>query len=124
MHDHRRAVNARRAPIGVAGLMPAGFRPTLRRMRNLLIWTAAASTFGVAMLGCGGKGKMSASTSGSISAEAAGMKVDRTRCEERGKQVVVSDTNGDQKPDVTKLYDTTSGAGGEKTQVLACKQVD
>jgi len=92
-------------------------------MRNLLLPSAAGVLcISMSVSGCGGKVK--ATTSLVPSAGAGGMTIDRTRCEERGKQVVVSDTNFDQKPDVTKLYDTVAGAGGEKTQVLACKQVD
>ena len=49
--------------------------------------------------------------------------VDKSRCDDRGKQVVTADTNGDQRPDVLKLYNT-SRQGDQSTQTLVCKQVD
>jgi hypothetical protein len=52
-----------------------------------------------------------------------GLQVDQTRCDPAGKQVVSADTNGDKKPDVTRLYEVRD-VNGSKTQVLACRQVD
>ncbi len=75
----------------------------------------------VAGPGCGGKAQTQARV-GPLASEG-GIKVDRTRCDERGKQVQGADTNNDQKRDVTKLYEVRD-QGGQKTQVLACKQVD
>jgi hypothetical protein len=49
--------------------------------------------------------------------------VDKSRCDEQGKQVVTADTNGDQRPDVTKIY-TSIRQGDQTSQVLVCKQVD
>src|SRR5436305_10814247 len=49
--------------------------------------------------------------------------VDRNKCNDKGKHVVTSDTNQDQKPDVWKFYQVAD-IGGQKTEVLACKQVD
>lgn len=49
--------------------------------------------------------------------------VDRTKCDEKGKNVVTADTNQDQKPDVWKFYSTID-VGGQKTEILACKEVD
>jgi hypothetical protein len=49
--------------------------------------------------------------------------IDRSRCDDRGKQTVSADTNQDSKPDVLKLY-TTVRQAGQTTQVLVCKQVD
>src|SRR5438034_11371162 len=49
--------------------------------------------------------------------------IDRSRCDDKGKQVVAADTNGDGKPDVLKLYATVQ-LNGQPTQVLVCRQVD
>ena len=48
--------------------------------------------------------------------------MDKSRCDDRGKQVITADTNGDKRPDVLKLY--ASSARAQSTQVLVCKQVD
>src|SRR4051794_9088777 len=42
--------------------------------------------------------------------------VDLSQCDEKGKQVVTSDTNNDKKPDVWKLY----ASGGSNAQILTC----
>jgi hypothetical protein len=52
-----------------------------------------------------------------------GPAVDRSKCSETGKNVVTADTNRDQKPDVWKYFQTVD-IGGQKTDVLTCKQVD
>jgi hypothetical protein len=52
-----------------------------------------------------------------------GIQVDPTRCDPKGKSVVTTDTDGDKKPDVTKLYEVRE-VNGAKVQILACKQVD
>jgi hypothetical protein len=49
--------------------------------------------------------------------------IDRTKCDEKGKNVVTADTNLDQKPDVWKFYQAVD-MGGQKTEVLTCKEVD
>jgi len=76
--------------------------------------------------GCGG------STAAASPATAGGLKVsqgdfgaqfDRSRCDDRGKQVVSADTNGDGKSDVIKLF-TVVEQGGQKVQQLTCRQVD
>ena len=82
-------------------------------LRVLLVCSAAA------LLGCAGKTDTGVANAGS----AAGMQVDPTRCDAKGKTVVVADTNQDKKPDVTKMYETRD-VGGQKTQILTCKQVD
>src|SRR5262249_34026911 len=84
----------------------------------------ALSLWGCAVLvGCGGKtpepaslGSLPVSTQGDI-------KVDRSLCDDKGKQVVEADTNQDKKTDVWKLYLTVQ-SGGQNAQVLTCKQVD
>jgi hypothetical protein len=52
-----------------------------------------------------------------------GAQFDRSRCDDKGKQVVTADTNGDGKPDIIKLF-TVTDQGGQKVQQLACRQVD
>lgn len=50
-------------------------------------------------------------------------KVDPTLCETAGKNVVTSDLNKDNKPDVWRLYRTEDEAG-TKIEFMTCKQVD
>jgi hypothetical protein len=89
------------------------YRAPRHTISLLMVVSAAAA------LGCAGKTDNSVNSPGTEG----GMAIDQTRCDPRGKQVVVADTNQDKKPDVTKLYETRELAG-QKTQVLACKQVD
>jgi hypothetical protein len=49
--------------------------------------------------------------------------VDRSKCDDTGKQVVTADTDGDRKPDVWKVFQTVQ-QNGQQVQVLACKRVD
>src|SRR5450432_3469800 len=49
--------------------------------------------------------------------------VDRTKCSDKGKEIVTADTNQDKKPDVWKFFQTVN-VNGQKVQVLTCKQVD
>ena len=49
--------------------------------------------------------------------------VDRTKCDEKGKNVITADTNLDQKADVWKFYQSVD-VGGQKTEILTCKEVD
>jgi hypothetical protein len=49
--------------------------------------------------------------------------VDRSKCSDKGKQIVTADTNLDKKPDVWKFF-TTAQQGGQSVSVLSCKQVD
>jgi hypothetical protein len=76
-------------------------------------------------LGCGGTQK----TVGNPAAELkespgdSGAKVDRSRCDDRGKQVVTLDANGDGKPDVIKLF-VLANQGASQVQQLVCKQTD
>jgi hypothetical protein len=89
-----------------------------RAPRHLAVGVLVACS-AAALVGCAGKADTSVANAGS----AAGMQVDPTRCDAKGKNVVVADTNQDKKPDVTKMYETRDVAG-QKTQILACKQVD
>lgn len=52
-----------------------------------------------------------------------GARVDRSRCDDRGKQVVSLDANTDGKPDVIKIYEAAS-ANGQAVQQIVCKQTD
>src|SRR5690349_18903033 len=49
--------------------------------------------------------------------------IDRSKCSDKGKEIVTADTNQDKKPDVWKFFQVVS-SGGQKTNVLTCKQVD
>jgi hypothetical protein len=49
--------------------------------------------------------------------------VDRSKCSDKGKQVVTADINLDKKPDVWKFF-TTVQQNGQSVSVLSCKQVD
>src|SRR5882762_8306394 len=49
--------------------------------------------------------------------------IDRSKCSDKGKEIVTADTNQDKKPDVWKFF-ATSVQSGQKVQVLTCKQVD
>jgi hypothetical protein len=117
MHDHIPYVNAPmyllRAPF--APILTAMFAYRASRHRS---WLLVVVT-GAAALGCAGKTDNTVNGPGNQG----GMAIDQTRCDPRGKQVVVADTNQDKKPDVTKLYETREVLG-QKTQILACKQVD
>src|SRR5215213_4139058 len=77
---------------------------------------------GVAVL-CGAcKGKKNDTTPKST-ASLEVPKVDPTLCETAGKNVVTSDLNKDNKPDVWRLY-KTEDEGGTKIEFMTCKQVD
>ena len=52
-----------------------------------------------------------------------GAKFDRSRCDDKGKQVVSLDANGDGKPDVIKLFQSAA-QDGHTVQQLVCKQTD
>src|SRR5215831_8730338 len=69
---------------------------------------------------CGGTqqpGSMTASAPADSNVPAA-PNVDRSKCSDKGKQVITADTNQDKKPDVWKFF-VVSG----DVQVLSCKQV-
>jgi len=142
MHDHTPAVNRLpRHDIDTQWyLLPHLFGPSLGRMlschtssrgrspsRKVLGLLLACCTVVFAISGCG-----SSSTAASPGTATSGLKVsqtdfgaqfDRSRCDDKGKQVVTADTDGDGKPDVIKLF-TVVEQGGQKVQQLACRQVD
>jgi antitoxin component YwqK of YwqJK toxin-antitoxin module len=100
-------------------LIPNSYRVPLRWARVLFLSLAAGT------LGCGSQQKKSDTlTNGSKSSKSeSGAKLDRSRCDEKGKQVVTLDANGDGKPDVIKLFITSSQDGNQVNQ-LVCKQTD
>jgi hypothetical protein len=76
----------------------------------------------VALAACGSTPKHAEMVSSAPNAEA-GLAVDRSKCNETGKNVVTADTNQDQKPDVWKYFQTVD-MGGQKIEILTCKQID
>jgi hypothetical protein len=77
-------------------------------------------------LSCGGSQKTSTGNPASgvtVSSSDFGAKFDRSRCDDQGKQAVTLDANGDGKPDVIKLFVTTT-QDGHTNQQLVCKQTD
>ena len=77
------------------------------------------------LIGCGGKTPAvnTPGNSPSFSTSDFGARVDRSRCDDRGKNVVSLDANGDGKPDVIKILQGST-VGGQQSQQLVCKQTD
>jgi len=74
--------------------------------------------------GCGSKQLTPMATPASAATSGpAGVKVDRSRCDDQGKQSVTLDANGDGRSDVIKLF-VAVAHDGQTTQQLACKQTD
>src|SRR5690349_3986760 len=63
-------------------------------------------------------GSMQANAAGNSNVPAA-PNVDRSKCSDKGKQVITADTNQDKKPDVWKFFVMAGDV-----QILSCKQVD
>jgi len=74
---------------------------------------------------CGGTQKQPANPTADLKVSQTdfGAKFDRSRCDDKGKQVVSLDANGDGKPDVIKLFLSVS-QDGHTVQQLVCKQTD
>jgi hypothetical protein len=87
--------------------------------RVLLVASAACSLAGLA---CGSTPQHAEMVNSAANAPASPL-VDRDKCNDKDKHVVTSDLNGDKKPDVWKFFKTVD-VGGQKTEVLSCKQVD
>jgi hypothetical protein len=106
-----------------------GFRASSRSvLANALQWVFIPGFLGVAMLGagCGSSGAAGGTTTASgmqIPQNEFGARFDKTRCDDKGKQAITADTNGDGKPDIVKLFVTVE-QNGQKVQQLACRQVD
>jgi hypothetical protein len=77
------------------------------------------------VLGCAGAQKTVGGPSSDlkVSSEDFGAKFDRSRCDDRGKQMVSMDANGDGKADVIKLF-LPVNQDGHAVQQLVCKQTD
>ena len=77
------------------------------------------------MPACGGTQKLSANPTmdQKVSQSDFGAKFDRSRCDDKGKQVVSLDANGDGKPDVIKLF-LSVVQDGHTVEQLVCKQTD
>jgi len=75
---------------------------------------------GVLLVGCKSK-KQDTVPTNTTSLEVP--KVDPALCETSGKNVVTSDLNKDNKPDVWRLY-KAEDEGGTKIEFMTCKQVD
>ena len=82
------------------------------------LWKLVA--IGVLVAGCKGK-KADTAPKNTATMEIA--KVDPTLCETAGKNVVTSDLDHDNRPDVWRLY-RTEDEGGTKIEFMTCKQVD
>ncbi len=100
---------------------------SLGTSRKVLSFLFVCCGVAVANSGCGdtttAASPGTASSGLKVSQNDFGAQFDRSRCDDRGKQVVTSDTDGDGKPDVIKLF-TLVDQGGQKVQQLACRQVD
>src|SRR6266545_8351156 len=79
----------------------------------------------LAFSGCGGQQKLGAEMAGAPQGSnvPAGPPVDKTKCNEKDKKIITSDTDLDKKPDVWKYYQSKE-INGQKVEVLVCKQVD
>ncbi|MDZ4697964.1 MAG: hypothetical protein SGI86_22725 [Deltaproteobacteria bacterium] len=77
------------------------------------------------LFACGSSQKKAAESSHEATADLVwGLgSLDRSRCNESGKQIVTGDTDKDNKPDVWKLY-VPSKVDGADVQALVCKQTD
>ena len=95
--------------------------------REAFALSLATCVVSLGLSGCGGS-KAAAppgtTTSGlKFSQSDFGAQFDRSRCDDKGKQVATADTNSDGKPDIVKLF-TSLEQGGQKVQQLTCRQVD
>lgn len=75
-------------------------------------------------VGCAGQQKTGQATDLKGAQAEVGANFDRSRCDDKGKQVVSLDANGDGKPDVVKLFVITPGPDGRTVEQLVCKQTD
>ena len=110
-----------------ADLMNRPFRPTVAAMltSKTHVLAMASATFFVSMgglAGCGSTPQHAEMVSNAPNAGASPL-IDREKCNDKDKHVVTADTDQDKKPDVWKFFKTVD-MGGQKTEVVACKQVD
>src|SRR4029079_1641306 len=104
------------------------FRPTvaamlLSKIRVSLVLSAALCGGALGGIGCGSTPKHAEMANASGSNASASPLVDRDKCNDKDKHVVTSDINQDKKPDVWKFFKTVD-IGGQKTEVMTCKQTD
>jgi len=88
---------------------------------------AAAAVLGLgltALTGCGSTPRKDDNGLAANSNVPAAPSVDRSKCSDKGKQVITSDTNQDKQPDVWKFFATGTDSAGQAVSVLSCKQVD
>ena len=77
----------------------------------------------LALAACGGKKADTTPKNAATAADQTIPKVDPTLCDTAGKNVVTSDLNKDNQPDVWRLY-RVEDEGGTKIEFMTCKQVD
>jgi hypothetical protein len=94
----------------------------MRITRLSFLIPALAATSLLAAGACGSGNKQVKASAG-LAVDSAATKIDASRCDPKGKQMVPADIDGDQKPDVFKLYAAVS-QGGQQVQIMTCKQVD
>src|SRR5262245_29199213 len=96
------------------------FRPTVAAMltSKMRVFLVAS----VALAGCGSSPKRAEMVSAAPNTPASPL-VDRDKCNDKDKHVITSDINQDKKPDVWKFFKSVD-IGGQRTEVLTCKQVD
>ena len=86
-------------------------------------WVLMVLVTGSLAAACGGKDKGAEEAMMKSDGDSKVPKVDPTLCDTSGKQVTTYDLNGDNRPDVWKLYKEIE-EGGTKLQILSCRQVD
>jgi len=91
-------------------------------MSKTPLLVAASAAFSMAGFGCATTPQHAEMVSNASNVPAAPL-VDRDKCSERDHHVVTSDLNGDKKPDVWKFFKAVD-VGGQKTEVISCKEVD
>src|SRR5882724_5329661 len=89
------------------------------RLAAALLFISTAAT----LTACGGTPHAGEMALGGDSNIPNAPQIDRSKCSDRGKEIVTADTNLDKKPDVWKFFQTVN-VNGQKVQVLTCKQVD
>jgi hypothetical protein len=90
---------------------------TIKQVAALVLTGALALAAG----GC--KSKKADTTPKDAAADASIPKVDPVLCETEGKNVLTSDLNKDNRPDVWRLY-KSEDEGGTTVEYMTCKQVD
>jgi hypothetical protein len=127
MHDHRSTVKDVGGFLRSPDLMNRAFRPTVAAMfmsKTCMLLVVSAVPLGafLGVSGCGSTPKHAEMVS-TVNASSGSPLVDRAKCNDKDKHVVTADTDQDKKPDVWKFFRSVD-MGGQKTEVLSCKQVD